>query len=214
MMQMGTSNAIVNAMLSWLKWLASWVLRLFNLAGGFSPLRFLADNWLKLLLVLLIVGIVGDLLVWLIRWRPHWVWFHRKRVIINDKDFFAGEDDFDDEDEDWDSGDGPERRRNWRDDDFVVTGAAHRRREREREEARARRERAAGDVFTDDRFNIDAEQRASDRYEDDVFRVSDLPTRELRVEPPQPRQPVARGNSRQRRDASASHKAKPASRRR
>ena len=91
MTQTGYANAIVNAMLGWLKGLASWVLRLFNLSGGFSPLKFLADNWLKLLIVLLVVGVAMDLLVWLIRWRPHWVWFRKKRVIINDKNFFAGE---------------------------------------------------------------------------------------------------------------------------
>ena len=91
MTQTGYANAIVNAMLGWLKGLASWVLRLFNLSGGFSPLKFLADNWLKLLIFFLILGVVLDLLVWLIRWRPHWVWFRKKRVIINDKNFFADE---------------------------------------------------------------------------------------------------------------------------
>ena len=33
MTQTGYTNAIVNAMLGWLKGLASWVLRLFNLSG-------------------------------------------------------------------------------------------------------------------------------------------------------------------------------------
>ena len=91
MTQTGYSNAIVNVMLGWLKGFASWVLKLFNLSAGFSPLKFLANNWLQLLVLLLIAGVVIDLLVWLIRWRPHWVWFHKKRVIINDKNFFARE---------------------------------------------------------------------------------------------------------------------------
>ena len=58
MTQTGYTNAIVNAMLGWLKGLASWVLRLFNLSGGFSPLKFLANNWLRLLIFFLILGVV------------------------------------------------------------------------------------------------------------------------------------------------------------
>ena len=205
MTQTGTSNTIVNVMLGWLKGLASWVLRLFNLSGGISPLRFLANNWLKLLVVLLIVGVAADLLIWLIRWRPHWVWFHKKRVIINDKNFFAGENDFDDED-DWDRPSERGSRRpsgNWRDNDFVVAGAARREREaRERREAMRRKARAERmkaqrasaeesgeptDVFRDGLFNVNAKQKFSDRYEDEVFSVSNLPQREEGAAGAQPR---------------------------
>jgi len=81
-------------MLGWLKGFASWVLKLFNLAGsgGISPLKWLSDNWLNMLIVLLVLGVVLDWVVWLIRWRPHWVWFRKKRVIVDDEDFFVGED--------------------------------------------------------------------------------------------------------------------------
>ena len=210
MTQTGTSNAIVNAMLSWLKGLAGWVLRLFNLSRGFSPLKFLADSWLELLVFLLIVGMAADLIIWLIRWRPHWVWFRRKRVIINDKNFFAGENELDDED-DWDRpGEygaldrDDRRRRNWRDDEFVVAGAARKRREeRARQEAMLRKARAAHvkslqvgaeasseptDVFRDGLFNVNAKQKFSDRYEDEVFSVNNLPRPEAGAQ----RQPSAR----------------------
>lgn len=88
------STAVMNVMLGWLKGVASWILGLFDLAGssGFSPLTWLAENWLQLLIVLLVAGVVTDLLVWLLRWRPHWVWFNKKRIVINDDNFFAGED--------------------------------------------------------------------------------------------------------------------------
>jgi hypothetical protein len=83
----------MNIMMSWLKGLASWVLDLFNLAGtsGFSPLDWLSDHWINLLVAFLIVGVGMDALVWLMRWRPYWVWFHKKRIVINDDNFFAGE---------------------------------------------------------------------------------------------------------------------------
>ena len=53
----GYSNAFVDVMLGWLKGLANWVLRLFNLAGssGDSPLLWLSRNWLKLLIFLMIL---------------------------------------------------------------------------------------------------------------------------------------------------------------
>lgn len=87
------STAAMNIMMSWLKGLATWVLDLFNLAGssGFSPLSWLSDNWIKLLVLFMIMGIFMDLLIWLMRWRPYWVWFHKKRIVINDDNFFAGE---------------------------------------------------------------------------------------------------------------------------
>lgn len=88
----GFSNTFVGIMLGWLKGVANWVLRLFNLAGntGVSPLLWLSQNWAKLLVLFLFIGVAVDILVWLIRWRPYWVWFHKERVIVNDEKFFAG----------------------------------------------------------------------------------------------------------------------------
>ena len=115
------SNAIVDLMLGWLRGFANWVLRLFNLAGGAggSPLLWLSQNWLKLLIFFLLLGIVLDRLVWLIRWRPYWVWFRKERVIVNDEKFFAGgriDRRHFDEDEEL-------RDEDWQERDFVVTSA-------------------------------------------------------------------------------------------
>ena len=209
MTQTGYANAIVNAMLGWLKGLASWVLRLFNLSGGFSPLKFLADNWLKLLIFFLILGVALDLLVWLIRWRPHWVWFRKKRVIINDKNFFADEK-YIDSPEDLERRSAPRRRsapaerpqRNWEDSDFVVRSAASRRRTAQGQRTGARGTHVKSmqlgsqakpenrDVFQDDLFNVNAKQKFSDKYEDEVFNVSNLPRPERR--PRQEQRPVRR----------------------
>lgn len=89
MTQTGYSSALVNLMLGWLKGLASWVLKLFNLASGASPLLWLSENWLKLLILCLIVGLAMDWLVWLIRWRPYWVWFRKQRIVVNDERFLS-----------------------------------------------------------------------------------------------------------------------------
>lgn len=219
MTQTGYSNAIVNAMLGWLKGLASWVLKLFNLSGGFSPLKFLADNWLRLLVLFLIVGVTLDVLVWLIRWRPHWVWFKKKRVVINDRNFFANERYIDDADE-WDA---PRRaparaavekpRRNWEDNDFVVRSEASNAR-REKSRAAAKRKhvksmqmgrqprREQKDVFMDDLFNVNAKQKFSDKYEDEVFNVANLP-RPQRKRRPEGKSADGRGEKPERREAGA-----------
>lgn len=198
MTQSGYTSAIVDTMLSWLKGLANWVLKLFNLSGGASPLKFLANNWLKLLILFLLIGVTVDLLVWLIRWRPHWVWFHKKRVIINDKNFFASERESRAHRAQPVEVEAQRRmtrpRRNWVDSEFVVPGAERRRREEQaRQQARIRQAREerlknlqAGeptDVFQDALFDVNAEQKSSDTYEDAVFSVSNLPKAEEGAQP-------------------------------
>lgn len=187
MTQTGYSNAIVNAMLSWLKGLARWVLRLFNLSGGISPLKFMANNWKGLLVFFLILGLAADLLIWLIRWRPYWVWFRKKRVIINDKDFFA-EEDYVDLDDRAAAG-GLKRsvsraKRDWEDDEFVIRSktvqkkSAASRKDNTVVPAKTVRQSKSSeqrDVFQDDMFNVNANQKFSDKYEDEVFNVSSLP---------------------------------------
>lgn len=143
----GYSNAIVDLMLGWLKGLANWVLRLFNLAGnaGGSPLLWLSHNWLKLLIFFLVTGVVLDRLVWLIRWRPYWVWFRKERVIVNDDRFFEGVD-MDKADE-WEG----DLTSNWDEHDYVVAstvvkrrGASGTRGEAKRPDRRSAQARPAG----------------------------------------------------------------------
>lgn len=124
----GYSNAIVDLMLGWLKGLANWVLRLFNLAGSASgsPLVWLADNWSKLLFFFLVLGLVLDRLVWLIRWRPYWVWFRKERVIVNDDRFFINADI--DRADDWEG----DLASNWDEHDYVVASTVVKRQEARR----------------------------------------------------------------------------------
>ena len=125
----GYSNAIVDLMLGWLKGLANWVLRLFNLAGGASgsPLVWLSDNWLKLLIFFLVLGIILDRLVWLIRWRPYWVWFRKERVIVNDDRFFNDADI--DRADDWEG----DLASNWDEHDYVVASTVVKRKEAQKD---------------------------------------------------------------------------------
>ena len=184
MTQTGYSNAIVNAMLGWLKALANWVLKLFNLAGsGGNPLLWLSENWLKLLIVLLILGVAMDWLVWMIRWRPYWIWFKKKRIIVNDERFFKGEDLVDEDEHD-----------EWSGRQYVVPSTVVKRGERSARPAaevhsahgrgrsamtprrRPERKIISKDVLSDDLFEVGRDQEDySDFYEDEVFNVSSLP---------------------------------------
>lgn len=96
-MTQGFADSIISGMLGWLKGFASWALKLFDLAGngGLNPLAWLSDNWLKLLILFLIIGVAMDVFIWLLRWRPYWIWFRKKRIVIDDDDFFTGEELFD-----------------------------------------------------------------------------------------------------------------------
>lgn len=175
MTQTGYTNAIVNALLGWLKGLASWVLKLFDLAGsGGSPLLWLSEHWLQLLLFLLVLGVVMDWLIWMIRWRPYWVWFRKKRIIVNDERFL-NEDDL--RDAERTDGDDPVDRR------YTVPSTVVKRRPPSAKPRRGgapkpnrpRRPRVP-ELSPDDLFEVrHGEDDYSDFYEDEVFNVVNLP---------------------------------------
>lgn len=178
MTQTGYSNAIVNALLGWLKGLASWVLKLFDLAGsGGSPLLWLSEHWLQLLIVLLILGVALDWIIWMIRWRPYWVWFRKKRIIVNDERFLN-------------EGDLREAERGDPDEpmerEYVVPSTVVKRRrspqrrpaaaQAQRPTARTARRRTPPDIAPDDLFEVGhGEEGYSDFREDEVFNLANLP---------------------------------------
>ena len=176
----GYSNTFVNLTLGWLKGLANWVLKLFNLAGsGASPLEWFSDHAVKLLIVLMIVGVAVDVLVWMVRWRPYWVWFGKRRILVNDErilteDFYESA-----EDDDLFSR------------EYVVPSAkrpksASKHRSPQQRAARSKPMRAAyqrssrktpaRDIFSDEMFEVSRDAEVyPDPYEDEVFDVSNLP---------------------------------------
>lgn len=175
---MNYSNTIVSGMLSWLRGIANWAINLFNLSGerSLSMLTWFSEHWIGMLVTLIILGLVIDWLVWIIRWRPYWVWFRRKRILIDDTETAARSYSR------WDDADDAPRgrRRNTRrtEPDFfsVDPSTAY-----EAEDAPAdivdedsfRRKRRS-DV-ADDPFTIATDDPdAINFWQDDVFNVSDL----------------------------------------
>lgn len=180
MTQTGYTNAVVNIMLGWLKGLANWALKLFNLAGsGGNPLLWLSENWLKLLIVLMVIGVGLDWLVWMIRWRPYWVWFKKKRIIVNDEKFLEGEElEEAAMDQRYVVPSTVARRRGGQRPQPTQIGRPQQRRRPSQPVARQHVERKtiSRDVFSDDLFEVGRDHEDySDFYEDEVFNVSSLP---------------------------------------
>ncbi len=78
---------VLQILLSWLQSLISSVWSLFSGGGGGSLLRWFSQNWLSMLVVLMIIGVSANILVYLLRWRPFWWWFRKKRLIVDDEMF-------------------------------------------------------------------------------------------------------------------------------
>lgn len=73
----GFANSLLSILLSWIRALVSNIWVIINSEDGGTLYRFLAGNWLTLLIILLACGFVVDRIVYLIRWRPHYVWLSR-----------------------------------------------------------------------------------------------------------------------------------------
>lgn len=78
---------VLQILLSWLQSLISGVWSLFSGGGGGSLLRWFSQNWLSILVVLMIIGVSANIIVYLLRWRPFWWWFRKKRLIVDDEMF-------------------------------------------------------------------------------------------------------------------------------
>ncbi len=81
----GFAADFLQVLLGWLQSLFNGVWALFSGGSGGSVLRWFSENWISLLIVLLVFGIVTDIVVYLIRWRPFWWWFRKKRMVIDDE---------------------------------------------------------------------------------------------------------------------------------
>lgn len=70
----GFANAILTLLLSWMRVLVNDLWTLFSSEDGSALYRFLAANWKVVVAVLCVGGFVVDRIIYLIRWRPYYVW--------------------------------------------------------------------------------------------------------------------------------------------
>ena len=79
---MGTlTDSLFSALMSWVRALVSAIWALFS-AERTTALQFLAQNWLGIALLIILIGLVADWLVWLIRWQPYHIWARRVRRLL------------------------------------------------------------------------------------------------------------------------------------
>ena len=88
--QSGYAEGFINAMLGWIRGLAASIAAGFQSTGGGASggtafLSWLNAHWLSLLVVLIAIGIVIDWLVWMLRWRPYWLWVGKRRIVLDDE---------------------------------------------------------------------------------------------------------------------------------
>ena len=89
-MTSGFAENFVTLMLGWIRQVASSIASAFQSSGGkgssfgASLLAWFADHWVGLLVALIVVGVIVDWVVWMLRWRPYWLWFHKRRMVLDD----------------------------------------------------------------------------------------------------------------------------------
>ncbi len=87
MQQTAFTDSFIKGMLGWIRWIASSIANLFQsgsgTSGGTSFLSWFAGNWIKILLVLIVTGVLVDWVVWIARWRPYCFWFRKRRILLD-----------------------------------------------------------------------------------------------------------------------------------
>ena len=75
---------LIEALLSWIRLMSNWVWDFLqaDMGGGF--LGWFKGHWRSLALTLIIAGVIIDWLIWMIRWRPYWLWLRKRQIIYED----------------------------------------------------------------------------------------------------------------------------------
>lgn len=76
----GFANSMLSLLLSWLKALIRDAWQLLSGEEGGALLSWLAAHWKGLVLMICLCGLVIDRVVYLIRWRPYYVWRSKRRA--------------------------------------------------------------------------------------------------------------------------------------
>lgn len=85
---MGQNNfleSLVEIMLTWTRWLTSWFWGILNSDGGESGfMRWFSSHWVGVAVFLIVVGVFVDWLIWMIRWRPYWLWIRKRQYVYEE----------------------------------------------------------------------------------------------------------------------------------
>ena len=75
------AKGFIEVLLSWMRLITGWVWDFFqaDMSGGF--LVWFDNHWKGLAVALVIIGVLIDWIIWMIRWRPYWVWFRKRQIV-------------------------------------------------------------------------------------------------------------------------------------
>lgn len=86
-------ETLYSGMLSWIRGVAAWLWQLVSGSGeqvvsqgSARFMQWVTENWLVLLILLCAIGLLVDLLIYLIRWQPYRVWMSFIRRVMHGKD--------------------------------------------------------------------------------------------------------------------------------
>ena len=82
MSESGFIDWLVKTMLGWARWITDLMWDSINSGPRENgALAWFGSHWMIIAAVMIIAGIVIDWLVWMVRWRPYWLWFRKKQII-------------------------------------------------------------------------------------------------------------------------------------
>ncbi len=70
----GISETIFSFLLGWIKRIFESAWNIFSKPGNISWLYWLEKNWLMIVIMIVAAGFILDIIIWLFRWRPYYVW--------------------------------------------------------------------------------------------------------------------------------------------
>ena len=78
-------SRFVEWILSFYQSAVNGLIGIFSGSGAGSALSWLMRSWKSLFAFLLISGVIANIVIYVIRWKPHWWWFAKKRMVVNDE---------------------------------------------------------------------------------------------------------------------------------
>ena len=85
----GFANSLLTLLLGWMRVLFSALLTLPQRGSAF--LAWLGRHWIPLVLVIVLAALFVDALIYILRWRPQYVWSTRLQRLFHRKEFLRDE---------------------------------------------------------------------------------------------------------------------------
>ena len=83
---LGWLSDAFHGVLDWFQYIVNGIISFITGEGSSGGLiSLILSHWKGLLVLALLVGTLINLLIYVARWKPHWWWFAKKRMIVNDE---------------------------------------------------------------------------------------------------------------------------------